>query len=267
MKTFRPVYLERLSIKWIIFFTVLFIFGFTSRNYMIDSSLHSDVAINQWDILIHFVADGDILYFFIFPFTLLLTGQLLLKEWNYLVLVRNKSYLKWMIYVSNQFLKRLLLIVLLWVLISFIITINIPYGPTWSDNALTNQNPYSLLYAYQSISELSPLLFYMLQIGFISLFLLTVHLINTTLFLLFPRFGTIIFTSLFFFVASLYSFKAFFGWTWINPPVYTLLLYIYSYFDSLLFPIMNHILIISVCFFVISIKAKKYQALSLYKEM
>ena len=73
------------------------------RNGVLQNAHIHQLAFNKWDIIIEFLHDPFLVIYFLLPFWLFYSSQMIMKEkWDYMLLIRLKSYTKWVFYTFKK---------------------------------------------------------------------------------------------------------------------------------------------------------------------
>ena len=119
---------ELLQLRWILFGFVTFIFSFGIRKTIIESN----VSINAWELLIILLSDVNLIIYFVLPFLLYFSMIFLVEDFEYHLLIRFDSYRAWVFMTSKKVLIHLILTIIVWFLVSVIMTIGFPLTTEWS---------------------------------------------------------------------------------------------------------------------------------------
>ncbi|WP_165842379.1 hypothetical protein [Paenibacillus xerothermodurans] len=217
------------------------------------------LPLNRWDIIFTFLSDPLLIIFFYLPFWLFFSSQLIINEWDYTLLIRLKSFPKWMLYTIVRISPILLILQFLWIIISFLVTMGIPLENSWSIWGATAAPANNIIYIFQG-TGFSPWFILFLQTTLFSLCLITLHAIAASVYARFPRMNVIAGTSVFLFIGAIISYKVFPA---LPAPFmlgmvtnYSILSFSYATFDSVVPAFLLLVSIITVCFSLVSLWSK-----------
>ncbi|WP_338705508.1 hypothetical protein [Priestia aryabhattai] len=248
MKFLKELFNELMTLKWLIFSVVSFIFGLSLKKEIIYLAMEYKSQINKWDLIILFINDLYIVIYFILPIWIFLSTYTIFQNFNYNLLIRIGSYTKWIFYTLGKVYKYLISIFIIWILDGFILSFNLPFQMDWSP--LSNINTYTnkVLFIYES-QGLTPIFSVFSQIIMFTLFALTVHILLTTIFLATKNKTILLTCSLLICFSAIFSFRIFSEKLKIlSLPNYMFLYHSYESFKSLIIGPSILIGIIIICF-------------------
>ena len=176
MVILRNLISELLQLRWILFGFVTFIFSFGVRKTIIESN----VSINALDLLIILLSDVNLIIYFVLPFLLYFNMILLAKDFEYHLLIRLTSYKAWILMISKKVLIHLILTIIVWLLVSVIMTIGFPFSTEWNLDSKFFE-PLAVMKQYFDLPALA--LVYQLVMFFIMTFIVLTPIIVIHVFL------------------------------------------------------------------------------------
>ncbi|AJS61207.1 hypothetical protein [Paenibacillus sp. IHBB 10380] len=242
--------------KWIFLMVILFPYGWSIRTTVVANANLQQLPLNQWDIIFTFLSNPFLNIYFYLPFWLFFSSRLIIKEWDYTLLIRIKSFPKWILYTMIRISPILLILQFLWIVISFLVTMGIPPENSWSIWGSTATSLNNFIFTLQ-LTGLSPWLVLFLQTALLSLFLITLHVIMASVYVLFPKMSVIAGMGLFLFIGTIISYKVVpdqFNLGRVSN--YIILAFSYFSFGSVLPAFIVLTLIITVCFALVILWSK-----------
>ncbi|MBW7453167.1 hypothetical protein ACFOLF_16405 [Paenibacillus sepulcri] len=209
MMYFKKLLDEWLTWKWSFLFILMFIFGWSKRQNVIDSSIFIQSRLNQWDILIGISGDPFMLLYLILPVLLLLSCVSIRETFDITYLVRVQSWSKWVMYSVKLFSPIVVVITTILLITSVLLTAGLPYETTWSAFSSADLSTFNYMSSFSMQSNLSPYVVLFLQLCLLIIFMLVVHAFIAALYLYFSNLiylGIISFTILLY---ALVSFRYF----------------------------------------------------------
>lgn len=213
MKYFQKLVDELYTWKWTLLFILMFIFGWGQRRHLIDSAIHLQAQLNQWDIIIGLSGNPYALLYLVLPFILLLSCLNIRDRWSFIDLVRVRSWRRWVLHSVKTFQPAVAVTTVMLLITSILLTAGIPYEATWSSYSAAPISSYNVLSAVSWESGMSPYAVIILQMLLIYLYLLTVHAIITAFYLYFPNMVYLGVVGFFMLIYALVSFLYF----WDDP--------------------------------------------------
>lgn len=206
MKLLRDITNEYLSWKWSLWILFLFPYGWKLKSQLIGFSDFLGSSINLWDLVIEIIMNPFLIIYFIFPFLLLLFNKVLLQNGEYITLIRLRSYIRWIFYTIGKVIPGLLVLLILWLVISFLVTISIPAQMSWSSYAMKDYGVNYIIYSLQQYF-FHPYIAIFVQILQYFLFFITVYTIMATFYLFKPTKNILVFLSASFYLGAIVSYK------------------------------------------------------------
>lgn len=215
MRMIREIGQEYLSWKWTLWILFLFPYGWKLKSELTGISDWLSVAINLWDLVIEIVINPFLIIYFLFPILLLLFSKIILQHEGYATLIRLRSYIHWILYSIGKVIPILLVFLVLWIVISFLVTISIPAQMSWSHFAVKDYGMNFIIYSLQQYFTYpySALIVQTLQY---LLFFITVYTIMATIFIFKPMNSTLVILSVSFYLGTILSFKIPTEWVWVH---------------------------------------------------
>ncbi|MVP01924.1 hypothetical protein [Paenibacillus lutrae] len=246
---------EFLTWKWMFMVLVFVLFGWSTRTKVTAYANQQELPFNQWDIVFTSLNSPFFILYLLLPFWLFLSGQLLIKEWEYTLLIRLKSFPKWMLYTIVKICPFLLLLQFLWIIESFIVTAGLPQESHWSIWGSTEGPMNVFLFSLQK-TGFSPWLILLIQTALISLFLIAIHVLAASVYVLFPKPGVMAGTSVFLFIGAVLSFKVVpASYHYAKVTNYSILSYSYDSFNSVVPPFLVLSFFLFLCFAFIAVRS------------
>lgn len=177
--------------KWAIVFILIFIFSLRTRQLLIEYGTFLNSGLNQWDILIGISGDPILLLYLMVPVWFLLSCMSIKEAWSMNVLVRVGSWQRWVWYAVKQFSPIVAVTLLLLGVISLLLTIGLPYEPSWSAYAESPITTFNQMSALSYESGITPYGAVVLQFMLLYLFAMAVHAFLSALYLLYSHIGFI----------------------------------------------------------------------------
>ncbi|MBA9087298.1 hypothetical protein FHR92_003782 [Fontibacillus solani] len=187
MRYFKDFLNEIFTWKWVLFFVLTFIFGWSHRRHLMESSTFIQAGLNQWDILIAISGDPIMLLNLTLPFMLLLSCLKIREAWNMTNLIRMKSWWRWVHYSVTRFFPVTATAIMLILVISFLLTAGLRYEANWSSFSRASISTFNYMSSLSWQSGLSPYLVIFLQMCLLFLFLVTIHAFISSLYLYFTN--------------------------------------------------------------------------------
>lgn len=253
MRYLTRVLVDLVSLKWILFGTIVYIMGLILKRNIISASLEYKSPFNQWDFLIQFLGDPYLFIYFIFPIWLFFSNIIILKNWNYVLLIRLKGYKKWLLHTLVEISEKLIVIMTIWITAALILTLNIPFEISWSKFSTKITDTNNIIYILSN-AEIKPFSGLLIQTLLLILFTIFTHiLLATTLIISRKKLFPILFSAILS-LGVIVSFKLFFDeLKIISLPNYIFLNHSYSSFGSFITAPLTLSLVIFICLFFISI--------------
>lgn len=259
MKYFKKLLNEYLTLKWPILFIFLFVFGFMIRQRIMKDAYDQQIAINHWDVLFNFWGDPMIIIYFFIPIWVFLCIRLILNESQDHVLIRLKTWIGWMRYIAFKLHFLLVITITIWIIVSLLLTIGIPYEASWSSWALNDSYSNYLVSSFTHLNT-SPSILILLQMTLFVFFMVCLSTLLSTAYLLTNRLFVLIGLGLFLYLGSIISFKMLpLEWTWLNVTSYVVLIFSYTYFQSLWAGFGFLAVITLLCWTVAVLKSSKHE--------
>lgn len=250
MKYIERVFSELLTIKWIFFGSILYIFGLSIKDSIVIRSIEYQVDMNHWDFFISYISDPYLVIYFIFPIFIFLSSQVILRKWDYNLFIRFGNYKRWLIYIIGEISLILLAIVVIWIVIGLMLTIKLPYDTNWSEMATLEIDSNKSLNILHN-SGLKPILITLMQLGLFILSSFTISITLAIIFIIFKNKSIVISCSIIFILGSIFSFKSFLGLEIILIQNYLFLYQTYESFKSFLLSPMILLIVITSCFIIV----------------
>ena len=254
MKYLNRIFVDLVSLKWILFGLVTYYFGLSLKKSIIINSFENQSPFNQWDFMILFLGDPYLVIYFIFPIWIFYSNLIILKNRDLSLLIRLGGYRKWIFYTLIKASEKLTVIIIIWITISLILTLNIPYEIGWSkfSTKITDtDNIINILYR----NEFKPFFGVFMQVILFTLFTLTIHILSATIFVVFQKKSILISLNVIVSLGMIVSFKVIIeGFKKILLPNYIFLNHTFLTFHSFVTaPIILFIIILGCLLIVIHI--------------
>lgn len=201
MVNLRSLVVELLKLRWVLLYLVIFIYCFGNRKKIIESN----AEVNAVELLIALLSNVNLIIYFVLPFLLYFSVNILVKDLECHLLIRLGSYKKWVLLISKKILMYLSLTISVWLLAAFSMSIGFPYANEWGSGSNLIDST-AIMRQYFNFPILA--LLYQIVMFFITTFIILV-----------------VITTIYVFLQS---------WRWIS--LFTLILYIYSFVSWKLFP-------------------------------
>lgn len=250
---------ECLTIKWLTLIIILYVIGIIMRQDIMLHAKYEQKAINQWDILFNFWSNPMMIIYFFIPFWVFFCIREILAESQNSVLIRVKTWLGWMRHIVYKLHFLLVAALIVWLIVSLLLTIGIPYEAFWSSWAL-NESYSNYLVSSLTHSNMSPVELFLLQIGLIIFFMGCLCVFLGTAYIITFRFSVLIALGLALYLGSIISFKMFPPeWTLFKVTNYAILAFSYNAFQTVWSGYGFFILIILLCWTAVVLKFSKQQ--------
>ncbi|MBJ6361213.1 hypothetical protein ACFOQM_07895 [Paenibacillus sp. GCM10012307] len=216
-----------------------------------------NLTINKWDLIFYSVSDPIIIIYFVIPVWLYFSIVLILRDWNYNLLIRTRSFSKWMSYTSIELYGKLFLFQFFWVVTTLVLSRGIPFEFGWSSYALNEQALGNYSYTLQTIG-LHPTIVLLLHMLLLSLFLIMLHLSLTTVYVITLNLPTIVVLGVLYFIGGLISFRMIPHWMiWFKIENFVILASAHLAWDTLLYAFLVPVALVAI-FYIIVIFAKSF---------
>jgi len=226
---FSKIVNDGLTFKWLVLGVIIFLFGINKRNELLKESIGLNTSLNKWDLFLSTISDLYIILYLIFPLLLFIMVSIITKDFQHTILIRIGSYRKWIFRSQKKFITYLFLTMLVWILISLLISLGVPYSNSWSEFSTISNSISGTL----QLMFTKPLFASVLQI---LSFMITTFLIHTLLSFLYVIFKNKVFissVSVFLYLGAIISFKILPPtFKWIALPNYLSLYHGVSSFNS-----------------------------------
>lgn len=205
---------ECLSWKWPPWILFLFLYGWNIKSELITYSNHLQISINNWDLVFELFSNPFLAVYLILPFVLLWSCKVILLHGGYITLIRLRSYTKWLLFLTSKILPSLIVLLISWILISFILTLGIPFQLFWSPYSFED---YQINFITTSLQQYVkyPFLALLIQTLQYIWFFITLHIVIATFYLYRQKNSTLVILSAGLFLGTVLSFKIF-SWNWMN---------------------------------------------------
>lgn len=257
MKYMKQMIHEYATWKWVFFIPFLFIYGWGLRNGVLQNAHIHQLAFNKWDIIIEFLHDPFLVIYFLLPFWLFYSSQMIMKEWDYMLLIRLKSYTKWVFYTFKRVSPVLFVFMSIWIIISLFVTIDIPSENNWSDLSTTDIDRNVITFSLQQAVS-SPLLAFMMQVCLFASLLMTIHIVLATLYMFIHHMFIFSSINVFVFLGTIISFKRIPSDHWIQVLNYMFSYYSYTTYGSIIPAFLGLISIILGCYLLVTVSKKHH---------
>lgn len=258
MNYFKKLFTECFTLKWLVLFIILFIFGFLIRQHMMINAYYEHTEINQWDFLFNFWGDPMIIIYFFIPFWVLFCIRFILDESQSHMLIRLKSWIGWMGHIVFELHFLLVIAIMIWIIVSLLLTIGIPYEDSWSSWALSSSYSNYLVSPFTHL-QTSPLVLFLLQIALFAGFMGCLSILLSAAYLTTGRSFVLIALGLFLYLGSIISFKMLPpDWIWLNVTSYVVLIFSYGTFHTLYTGFIMLFLIILLCWTAAAFKSSRH---------
>lgn len=238
--------------KWLVFILILFPFAWKIRIEKESFSFHFVKSMNQWDIIIEVLSDPYFIFYFLLPMWLFFSSQIINQEWDYILQIRLRNLTKWIIHTLLCISPLLLVLNFFWIIISFLVSLGIPFEEGWSDIGSDINIPWNYLVQPFKDSGISPWAILIIQPVLLSLFFTMLHVIMATVFIIIPKKRTIAVMSIFLYTYSIVSFKLFSpDMIWGKLENYMIFSFAYGAFNSIIISFLVIIIVIIFCFLLV----------------
>lgn len=236
---------EALTWKWILFILFGFIYGWITKLEIVQISQLTAASINAWDIVLTLWSDPFFHIYFILPLWLVFSSRTIKKDWDYTVHIRIGSYWRWLLYTVRHASIILVTFLIIYSLICFIVG-GIPLENKWSTYSSVNVGSNAILYGLQQFVE-QPFIAFLLQVGLYSLFLLTLYIILSTIYIFIANNISLTIAAISMFLFTIVSFNMFVDIKWIQVLNYIFIYSAYNAFDSIIPSFLTLFAIIILC--------------------
>lgn len=195
------------SIKWLVLGTVLFFYGSMLKKQTIYIASMNNYLINSWDITLYLMNDMYVIVYFIIPLLLIISTNVILNDFNYITLIRLGTVRKWIFRSLILFWKKSSILYLLFVFISFYITIGVPYSQDWSQFSKSN-NHHNILNEISMIFT-TPLCGFIFHLALLFFSISLLHLFLTLFYVTFLNRNFLLLMSALIFFGGIIGFKLF----------------------------------------------------------
>jgi hypothetical protein len=196
---------EAFKFRWIIFGTILYVFGSRSKEQLYYFSSETKHLINQWDLVHNLSGNIYLIIYVILPILLFRSLSIVLKDFEYTVLIRVGSYRRWIYRTLGQLLQTFTVIAIIWVLVILIMLIHVPFSAEWSPFSELNQSfsESQVLEKYISTPDLAVLLHLLLLLQGV----IAIHLFLAILYVLTKKKFIVTFTAILIWLYGVASFR------------------------------------------------------------
>ncbi|WP_172255095.1 hypothetical protein [Saccharibacillus deserti] len=247
---------EYLQVKWIVWTLFLFGYGWISRQDVMTYTQVDQKAINQWDILFSFWGDPFFIFYFFLPVWIFFCIKLIYAESRLLVFIRSKTELGWMRHVFFRLHFMLVVNTAIWLFVSLLLTLGVPYELGWSPWAL-GESYFNAGIAPVVHLGIPPIFLFMLQVVLLIVFLSCLYTALCVTHLLTARPAIMIALGTVLYIGAIISFKMFpADWIWIKASSYSILSASYYDLHSLWVGLIVQLILIALGWGVIAAKKR-----------
>ncbi|GGA33547.1 hypothetical protein [Paenibacillus physcomitrellae] len=266
MKDWKANFNEGFSWKWIVIIIVLFPYEALLVRELSQMARFYGVEFNQWDFIIQSFNNHILIYYFLLPVGLMYSCYLLLREWDYLVLLRVKGYNQWMTYTLVKFTRSFLWFEILWGIIVLLVARGTPFEGTWSSYAMEDRIPGNYSIVLQE-TGLHPLYASLLQGLLLGLFFMAVHVSMASFYVWFPRPLGLSILAVVYFIGALVSFRIIPPWmAWLKMENLMILSSAVYVFPSWVFPFVILVGIIVCLYLIVWLSKLRFKIFAWIKE-
>lgn len=196
---------ETFKFRWIIFGVILYLFGSRSKAQLYYFSSQTKHLMNQWDIINSMVGNIYLIIYVILPLLLFRSLSIILKDFEYTVLIRVGSYRHWIYRTLGQLLQTFTVIMVIWVLVILMMLIHVPFSVGWSAFSELNRSfsESQILEKYIGSPVLAVLLHFLLLLQSI----IAIHLFLAILYVLTKKKYIAVFIAILIWLYSAVSFR------------------------------------------------------------
>jgi|GEM_PF-2094574 len=200
---------ELFTLKWLCFIIPSFIFGWVSRQGVIQGTFMLQKESNQWDIMLAQLSDPYFLLYIFLPFMMLLSCLTIRDIWEIPILIRVRSWRKWIQFSLCSLVPYMITAVSLLIIISVILTLGSNYELNWSPYSLATQSINNWVSSMSQQSGFAPYWVLLLHLIQLSTMMLAIHALMSLWYLFFPKMLYLSFLSFLIFMYAIISFKFF----------------------------------------------------------
>lgn len=236
MKFSTVRYLEDLiNFRWVVLGVVIYFYGSVLKNQIIENVISDNLMMNAWDVSLNLLNDMYIIVYFVVPLVLFISTTVILSNFNYVTLIRLGTIKKWILRSLKQFWKKTSVLLLLWVFMSFYLTIGVPFSWEWS--SFSKSTNYGNTLKEIGVIFSTPLLAFILQLLLLVFTLSFLHLFLSLVYVTIRSRNFLLMMCVIIFMGGIIGFKLFPSeYAFLSPTTYFSLT---KYIDSFNSPLMG----------------------------
>ncbi len=196
---------DALTFKWLMLGIILYLYGSKSKEQLYYFSAQAGSMLNKWDLLYSFASNIYLILYLILPILLYRSVSIIIADFEFILLIRLRSYRNWVYQTLNKFLQTFSVIIIIWISVILLLLIGSPPFDGWS--------PFSELGASFSETQIlekyldTPVLALVLHMLLFTLSVICIHLLLAVIYVLTKRKGIIVCTAILIWVYGSVSFK------------------------------------------------------------
>jgi len=229
------------------FLVVSVLFGITVRQQAIGRGQESQASLNQWDHILGFLLEPYFIAYFLLPVWLFTSCVAIHRHFAIPALIRLGSYRSWLRSSILGAVRRLIPLMLIWLVSALLTSIGLPYEWGWSSASTTPTESKQILDVV-SVQGLPPLAVLTIQLGLFTVTLIGCHAALAAVHLIAKRrYVTFLGAALVFF-SLLYSFRNSFGFAPLDFANFFLLHRAFDAYDPIALVFVPVLVAVALCF-------------------
>ncbi|WP_434751992.1 hypothetical protein [Paenibacillus amylolyticus] len=187
MRMFKNSANELFSLKWLFLITAFVLFGWINRQIVVQNSVTHQVKINIWDIWLSQQMNATFLIYIFLPVVILSSVLSIQNNYTYPILVRTRSWFRWILFSFNSNIPNSLSILTYFVVTSWIMTTGSQLETVWSPFSMLPVTSFNWISSIGYESGLTPYWFLVLNVIQLLIFQILLHVFLSCCYVLFPH--------------------------------------------------------------------------------
>ncbi|MDQ0157379.1 hypothetical protein [Robertmurraya andreesenii] len=255
MTRIKNIIQEFLKWQWTLWILFLFLYTWKLKSNLMGVQSVLGVSINLWDFMLEFFVNPLLFIYFLFPIFLISFCKTILQNGEYMILLRLHSYKRWIFFMVGKVIPPIIVFLFIWVLVSLIVSLPSPLQLSWSEYATNDFGMNYLVFELQQYF-IHPYIAVLLQIIQYFAFLITVHVVISTFYLIWPKNSTLIILASSIYFLTIITYKMFNDWDWIQISNYIFTYYSITDLNSAYLPLLFLFIIFISCLLIINLFKK-----------
>lgn len=205
--TIKEIIEHMFGVKWIVVGIVFYLRSMMLKQEIVQVAYEKKVSFNNWDITLRLLNDAYLIIYFIIPIVLFFSVKSIFVDFDYQILIRLRSFKKWVYYSLRNFWMNIFPLLFLWFFMSLFMTIGFPYSWNWSElgeAAHFTNTLHELVYFFKK-----PVFAFIAQFILVLLTSSLLHIVFAIIYVLTKSKHVVIFISILFFLFNIIGFKLF----------------------------------------------------------